>query len=183
MLTDYSSHFSCRYFSWFQKSRQNYHSRSLAPAIRMCEQYTIWQGFSLQVPVYVCIHSLKKDPSHSALWLRIYIPRWPYYTLKTDRDWKTSYFCLDIQATIAISRNWIARFQGRIQKIQKGVAGTLSSYIDTLYFSENYIKIIKISNKKGCPRSRRPSPKSKKYHNTRCYPSKILYKHFFFNFS
>ena len=144
-----------------------------------CEQYTIRQGFSLQVPVYVCIHSLKKDPSHSALWLRIYIPRWPCYTLKTDRDWKTSYFCLDIQATIGISRNWIALFQGRIQKIQKGVAGTLSSYIDTLYFSENYIKIIKISNKKGCPRSRRPSPKSKKYHNTRCYPSKILYKHFF----
>ena len=127
----------------------------------------------------MCIHSLRKDPSHSALWLRIYIPRWPCYTLKTDRDWKTSYFCLDIQATIAISRNWIALFQGRIQKIQKGVARTLSSYIDTLYFSENYIKIIKTSNKKGCPRSRRPFPKSKKYHNTRCYPSKILYKHFF----
>ena len=56
MLTDYPSHFSCRYFSWFQKSRQNYHSRSLAPAIRMCEQYTIRQGFSLQVPLYKCVY-------------------------------------------------------------------------------------------------------------------------------
>ena len=56
MLTDYPSHFSCRYFSWFQKSRQNYHSRNLAPAIRICEQYAIRQGFSLQVPVYKCVY-------------------------------------------------------------------------------------------------------------------------------
>ena len=32
---------SLSHFSWFQKSRQNYHSRSLASVIRMCEQYTI----------------------------------------------------------------------------------------------------------------------------------------------
>ena len=32
--------------------------------------------------------------------------------------------------------------QGRIQKIQRGMAGILASYIDTFYFSENFIKII-----------------------------------------
>ena len=30
---------------------------------------------------------------------------------------------------------------GRIQKIQKGVAGILASYIDTIYFTENSLKI------------------------------------------
>ena len=55
--------------------------------------------------------------------------------------------------------------------------------VDTLYFSENCIKIIKISKKKGRLRSRRPTrkiaPVFRKYHNTLCCPSKILYKHFF----
>ena len=32
--------------------------------------------------------------------------------------------------------------QGRTQKIQKGMAGILVSYIDTFYVSENFIKIM-----------------------------------------
>ena len=32
--------------------------------------------------------------------------------------------------------------QGRIQKIQKGMAGILVSYIDTFYVSKNFTKII-----------------------------------------
>ena len=31
--------------------------------------------------------------------------------------------------------------RGRIRKIQKGVAGILASYIDTIYFTENSLKI------------------------------------------
>lgn len=39
--------------------------------------------------------------------------------------------------------------RGRIQKIQKGVAGILASYIDTIYFTENSLKIIEnITDKK-----------------------------------
>ena len=134
----------------------------------------------------MCIHSLKKDPSHSAPWLRIYIPHWPCYTLTADRDWKTSYFCLNIQTTIAISRNWIAFLQGRIQKIQRGVARTLSSYIDTLYFSENCIKKIKISKPKGWLRSRPPTPKSVLFSQNTIIPFVVPPKFcisIFFNFS
>ena len=40
--------------------------------------------------------------------------------------------------------------RGRIQKIQKGVAGILASYIDTIYFTENSLKIIEnITDKKS----------------------------------
>ena len=40
--------------------------------------------------------------------------------------------------------------RGRIQKIQKGVAGILASYIDTIYFTENSLKITEnITDKKG----------------------------------
>ena len=38
---------------------------------------------------------------------------------------------------------------GRIQKIQKGVAETLASYIDTFYFSKNSIKITQNFKEKG----------------------------------
>ena len=39
--------------------------------------------------------------------------------------------------------------RGRIQKIQKGVAGILASYIDTIYFTENSLKITEnITDKK-----------------------------------
>ena len=31
---------------------------------------------------------------------------------------------------------------GRIQKIHEGVSGTIASYVDTLYFTENTLKII-----------------------------------------
>ena len=44
--------------------------------------------------------------------------------------------------------------QGRIQKIQKGVATTLASYIDTFSFTENSWKIVeKDTEKKGWPRA------------------------------
>ena len=39
--------------------------------------------------------------------------------------------------------------QGWIQKIQKGVATTLASYIDTFYFTENSLKIIEKITEKG----------------------------------
>ena len=39
--------------------------------------------------------------------------------------------------------------QGWIQKIQKGVATTLASYIDTFYFTENSLKITEKITEKG----------------------------------
>ena len=39
--------------------------------------------------------------------------------------------------------------EGRIQKIQKGMAGILASYIDTFYVSEHFIKIIQNFKEKG----------------------------------
>ena len=40
--------------------------------------------------------------------------------------------------------------RGQIQKIQKGVAGILASYKDTIYFIENSLKITEnITDKKG----------------------------------
>ena len=51
--------------------------------------------------------------------------------------------------------------QGRIQKIQKGVARTLASYIDTFYFTENSLKIIEKVTEKGVATGPfGPTPKS-----------------------
>lgn len=43
---------------------------------------------------------------------------------------------------IKSTTNYDKHQQGRNQKIQKGVAGTLASYIDVFNLSENSIKII-----------------------------------------
>ena len=43
--------------------------------------------------------------------------------------------------------------QGQIQNIQKGVAGTLASYTDTFYFSENSIRIIQNFKENGVARA------------------------------
>ena len=39
--------------------------------------------------------------------------------------------------------------QGRIQNIQKGMAGIFAGFIDIFYFSENLIKIIQNFEEKG----------------------------------
>ena len=49
--------------------------------------------------------------------------------------------------------------QGWIQKIQKGVATTLASYIDTFYFTENSLKIIEKITEKWPRGPLGPTPK------------------------
>ena len=50
---------------------------------------------------------------------------------------------------IRIQQRYVA--QGQIQKIQKGVARTLASYIETIYFTENSLKIVQNFTKMTSP--------------------------------
>ena len=53
--------------------------------------------------------------------------------------------------------------QGQIQKIQNGLAWAFATYIDTIYFTENSLKIIQnftISQRKGWLQSTRSTSKS-----------------------
>ena len=58
-------------------------------------------------------------------------------------------------------RQEIGGTQGRIQKIQKGVARTLASFMDTFYFTENSLKVIEKITEKGVAMGPLcPTPKS-----------------------
>ena len=178
MLTDSLSHFSCRHFSWFQKSRQNYHSRSL------CEQYTIWQGFSLQVPVYKCVYIALKRIHLMEHFGYEYIFHADHATLLRLTETGKLLIFVSTFRPQSPSRETGQPFRGGSRKFRKGWPGHFpASYIDTLYFSENCIKIIKIQTLKGVSAVPSALPKIgpvfPKYHNTLCYPSKILYKRFF----
>ena len=48
-----------------------------------------------------------------------------------------------------VTLHYTLHCQWWIQKIKKGVAGTLASYVDTFYFSENSIRIIQNFKQKG----------------------------------
>ena len=155
LLTDSLSHFSCRHFSWFQKSCQNYHSRSL------CEQYTIRQGFSLQVPVYKCVYIALKRIHLMVHFGYEYIFHADHATLLRLTETGKLLIFVSTFRPQSPSRETGQPFRGGSRKFRKGWPGHFqASYIFTLSFSENCIEIIKISNKKGGPRSRRSSPKS-----------------------
>ena len=50
---------------------------------------------------------------------------------------------------LAKDREGVQGMQGRIQNIQKGMAGIFAGFIDIFYFSENLIKIIQNFKEKG----------------------------------